>query len=146
MSAPPNPALSTSEQQQIAKWEAQYFPKGVNSVEGTLIQDEFSAMASRQDLGNPYGGLIGGWDGFKLPPGLSPDDLTSALNYATSFANATGWQYFPKAMNVVNMLKQGPMTQEQAFQYFASFMTPSARGYMPWVMAGMDKQTSTDQM
>jgi hypothetical protein len=140
------PAMSSAEQQQIVDWEKQYFPTGVNSVEDTLIQDEFSAQASREMLGNPYGGLIGGWDGFKLPKGISPDDLTSALNYATSFANATGWQYFPKAMNVLNLIKQGPMTQEQAFQYFAQYMTPSARGYMPWVMAGMDKQTYTDQM
>lgn len=138
--------LPPAEQTQVAQWEAKYFPKGVNSVEDTLIQDEFSAQASREQNGNPYGGLIGGWDGFKLPPGLSPDDLTSALNYATSFANATGWQFFPKAMNVVNLIKQGPMTQEQAFQYFARYMTPTQRAAMPWVNAGMDKQTYTDQM
>jgi hypothetical protein len=138
--------LPPAEQTQVAAWESQYFPKGVNSVEDTLIQDEFSAQASREMLGNPYGGLIGGWDGFKLPAGLSPDDLTSALNYATSFANATGWQYFPKAMNVVNLIKQGPLTQEQAFQYFAKSMTPKAQAAMPWVNAGMDKQTYSDQM
>jgi hypothetical protein len=140
------PSTSTAEQTQVVDWEKQFFPQGVNSVEETLIEDEFSAQASREMLGNPYGGLIGGWDGFKLPQGLSPDDLTSALNYATSFANATGWQYFPKAMNVLNLIRQGPLTQEQAFQYFAKFMPASAQKNMPWVMSGMDKQTYTDQM
>lgn len=138
--------LPADEQKEVAQWEAKYFPKGVNSVEDTLIQDEFSAQASREQNGNPYGGLIGGWDGFKLPAGLSPDDLTQSLNYATSFANATGWQYFPKAMNVINMIKQGPMTQEEAFQYFAKFMPAKARAAMPWVNAGMDKSTYTDQL
>jgi hypothetical protein len=97
-------------------------------------------------MGNPYGGLIGGWDGFKLPKGLSPDDLTNALNYATSFANATGWQYFPKAMNVIDLIKQGNVTQEEAFQYFAKYMPAKALASMPWVSAGMDKQTYSDQM
>lgn len=146
MSAPPDPSLSTSEQTQVVDWEKQFFPQGVNSVEETLIEDEFSAEGSREMMGNPYGGLIGGWDGFKLPKGLSPDDLTSALNYATSFANATGWQYFPKAMNVINLIKQGPLTQEQAFQYFAKFMPAKAQAAMPWVNAGMDKQTYSDQL
>lgn len=136
------PPLTTQEDQ----WLSQYFPGGANSVEDQLVMDEFSAQASREMMGNPYGGLIGGWDGFKLPKGLSPDDLTSALNYATMFANATGWQYFPKAMNVVNMIRQGPMTQEQAFQYFAKYMTPQARAAMPWVTSGMNKQTYTDQL
>jgi hypothetical protein len=140
------PSVSPAEQTQVVDWEKQFFPQGVNSVEDQLVQDEFSAQASREMMGNPYGGLIGGWDGFKLPKGISPDDLTSALNYATSFANATGWQYFPKAMNVVNLIKQGPVTQEQAFQYFARYMTPAAQKAMPWVQAGMDKQTYSDQM
>jgi hypothetical protein len=135
---------------QVNSWLSKYFPQGATTGTGSetqLAQDEASAQLARQaGGGNPYGGTVGGWDGFKLPAHVSPDSFMTALNAAETWAATVGWRYFPTAANVMSLISQGPMTSQQYAAYFSGSMPAAAKASMPWATTGVSPQSYADSL
>lgn len=103
-----------------------------SSQEGQFLADEQDAGRANPSGGNPF-------QGFHLGKGDSVKDFFALVTLAETFAQNTGWQYFPSARQLQFALEHGfaSMDTRAVFHWMAGLSGNPDR--FPWANAGMSQ-------